>query len=83
MLARGGVVKASSMSEFLKGTYPLPKRDQAKGESSQQGDEGAEPSLTEELRERALASICGSMVYVERTALSWDGDEAPGESADD
>lgn len=33
------------------------------------------PSLAEQLKERALASLGGSMVYVDRHHLSWDGDE--------
>ena len=31
--------------------------------------------LKEELKERALASLGGSMVYVERDELFWDGTE--------
>ena len=31
--------------------------------------------LKEELKERALASLGGSMVYVERDKLFWDGSE--------
>ena len=32
-------------------------------------------SLQDELRKRALSSLGGSMVYVERSQLIWDGDE--------
>ena len=32
-------------------------------------------SLPEELRKRALASLGGSMVYMERNRLIWDGDK--------
>lgn len=31
-------------------------------------------SIREQLRQRALASLGGSMVYMERTSLTWDGD---------
>lgn len=31
-------------------------------------------SVQQELKKRALASIGGSMVYMERTDLVWDGD---------
>jgi hypothetical protein len=32
-------------------------------------------SFQEEYKKRALASIGGSMVYMERTNLTWDGDK--------
>ena len=32
-------------------------------------------SLRDELKKRALASLGGSMVYMERTDLTWDGDK--------
>ena len=32
-------------------------------------------NLKQELKERALASLGGSMVYVERNKLNWDGIE--------
>ena len=32
-------------------------------------------NLTQELKKRALASLGGSMVYVEREQLNWDGNE--------
>ena len=32
-------------------------------------------NLKQELKERALASLGGSMVYVERDNLNWDGSE--------
>jgi hypothetical protein len=32
-------------------------------------------TIAEQLRKAALASIGGSMVYMERTALTWDGDD--------
>jgi len=31
-------------------------------------------SVREELRSKAMASLGGSMVYMERTDLTWDGD---------
>lgn len=32
-------------------------------------------TLREELRKKALASLGGSMVYMERTDLTWEGDK--------
>lgn len=32
-------------------------------------------SLRQELKKRALASLGGSMVYMERTDLTWDGEK--------
>jgi hypothetical protein len=38
-------------------------------------DEEKSASSQEEYKKRALASIGGSMVYMERTKLTWDGDK--------
>ena len=57
------------MSEFLKGNYEVKKQVRERP-----GKKGTSKELSEELRQRALASISGSMVYVERTELAWDGD---------
>lgn len=61
------------MSDFLRGNFTTKK-------SVQEKDVSAERTRSEEiaahLREKALANICGSMVYVEKTELSWDGDDA-------
>ena len=61
------------MSDFLRGNF-TPKN------AVREKDASSEKSRSEEiaahLREKALANICGSMVYVEKTELSWDGDEA-------
>lgn len=65
------------MSQFLKGNYEVKKKVREKPRKKSTNEE-----LSEELRHRALASISGSMVYVERTELAWDGDaegEADGE----
>lgn len=35
-------------------------------------------TLSEQLKKKALSSLGGSMVYVERTGLHWDG-EIPGD----
>jgi hypothetical protein len=32
-------------------------------------------SLSEELKQKVLATLGGSMVYVERNKLTWDGEE--------
>lgn len=33
-------------------------------------------NLSEELKQKVLATLGGSMVYVERNKLTWDGDES-------
>lgn len=59
------------MSEFLKGNFkvkrPVAGAKPAKAKSKSQ-------ALQERFRKQALASIGGSMVYVERTDLTWNGD---------
>ena len=57
------------INNFLKGNYKL---DATKNvEKTQQ----SKPDVQEELKNKALASLGGSMVYVERNKLNWDGDE--------
>jgi len=56
------------MSDFLKGNFKTKSTVQEK-----QSEEGGE-DLSTRFRKKALGSIGGSMVYVERTALTWDGD---------
>lgn len=54
--------------EFLKGNFKVKnpvKLSEATGEESVQ----------ERLRKRALASLGGSMVYMERNNLTWDGEQ--------
>ena len=62
--------------DILKGNYKIKKQIKAKQISINEQEK-----LKEELKERALATLGGSMVYVERDKLNWDGteleDEAP------
>lgn len=56
------------MIDVLKGNFQVKN-------SVRVEEDGEKPaSLEQELRNRALSSIGGSMVYVERTPLAWDGD---------
>ena len=57
------------MSEFLKGNFTPKKQVEDRSPENP-----ADPA--EEFRKQALNSIGGSMVYVERTRLDWDGDDA-------
>ena len=52
------------MSEFLKGTYSVDKEIVDDKESQK-----------DEFTEKALNSIGGSMVFVERNKMVWKGDE--------
>lgn len=54
------------MSEFLKGTYDLDKEIV---------DETQESSAKDEFKKKALNSIGGSMVFVEREQYIWTGDD--------
>lgn len=57
------------MDELLKGNFKVKKPVKL-------AEEGAEKkTVREQLRNKAIASIGGSMVYMERTDLSWDGEE--------
>ena len=54
--------------ELLKGNFEVKK-------PVNDDDNKKEKSVKKELRKRALASLGGSMVYMERTDLTWDGEE--------
>ena len=57
------------MSDLLKGNFTT-KKAVTKPEDTTETS-----SVQEEFKKAALNSIGGSMVYVERTDLTWDGDE--------
>jgi len=61
------------MSKFLKGTYDIEK------EIIEQID--SEASLEDEFRTKAINSIGGSMVFVERNRMVWDGNEDESENS--
>ncbi|WP_286233285.1 hypothetical protein [Thalassotalea sediminis] len=57
------------MSDLLKGNFTTKKQVSAPSETAN------EDSLETKFKKAALNSIGGSMVYVERTDLTWDGEE--------
>ena len=56
--------------DILKGNYKIKKQIKEKKINIDEQE-----ILKKELKERALASLGGSMVYVERDKLFWDGSE--------
>ena len=54
---------------LLKGNYVLKKKIK---------NTKAKQSPTEEYKDRVLSSIGGSMVYIEKTDLVWDGNDVEG-----
>ena len=56
--------------DILKGNYKIKKQIKEKEISNNEQEK-----LKKELKERALATLGGSMVYVERDKLFWDGSE--------
>jgi hypothetical protein len=61
--------------DILIGNYKIKKKIQEKEISIDEQEK-----LKKELKERALASLGGSMVYVERDKLNWDGNEIEDET---
>lgn len=55
------------MSDFLKGNYDL--------EEEIVDEENETDSAKDEFKQKALNSIGGSMVFVERDQYVWDGDD--------
>lgn len=60
------------MSELLKGNFTVKRKVASE---NQPGADEASQTLSGKLRKVALASIGGSMVYMERTDLTWNGDD--------
>lgn len=58
------------MNDFLKGNFKVKKDVIEKAPLIASESQ----KLAEELKQRALTSLGGSMVYMERTDLTWDGD---------
>ena len=58
------------MNNFLKGNFEVKNPVVEKKAKF-------EKNLSGQLRKRALANICGSMVYVDQSELTWDGDAEP------
>ena len=58
------------MSDFLKGNFKVKK---AVVEAPKLPHNEAK-ELAETLKKQVLTSLGGSMVYMERTGLTWDGD---------
>ena len=56
--------------DILKGNYKIKKQIKERKISIDEQE-----ILKKEVKERALASLGGSMVYVERDKLFWDGSE--------
>lgn len=57
------------MSDFLKGNFSTQKKVTEDAPATEAED------LQARYKKNALASVGGSMVYVEKTALEWDGDD--------
>lgn len=53
--------------DILKGNFDVKKKIKVKPKTNKK-------AKLKEYRERASASVSGSMVYIERDMLSWDGD---------
>jgi hypothetical protein len=62
------------MSEFLKGNFRVSRPISDKS-PSEDHDSPAGKELQAKLKKVALASIGGSMVYMEREKLVWEGDD--------
>lgn len=56
------------MSELLKGNFKVQKPVEAKTDAMSEDDK-----FKAEYRKKALESIGGSMVFIEREKLFWDG----------
>lgn len=62
------------MSDVIKGNFSVKKPVKVTDDGPSRQDDPAQV-LAERLKKAALASIGGSMVYMERTELTWNGDD--------
>lgn len=60
------------MSDFLKGNFKVKRPVQAPAPAA----DAKADTFKDEYRRKALASVGGSMVFVEMDHLMWDGDTA-------
>ena len=67
------------MSEFLKGNFKVKKEVEDRKDNKKKNKK---EEIKKEFKDQAMASIGGSMVYVERTDLTWDGDESDDETTE-
>jgi len=63
------------MEDLLKGNFKVKKPVVDKQAEKSKMKKGSAEEIAKNLKKSALASIGGSMVYVERTDLVWDGDD--------
>jgi hypothetical protein len=63
------------MNQFLKGNFEVKKKVELDGTKA-----NSEDSVAEKLKKAVMGSIGGSMVYVERSELTWDGEEEADEN---
>lgn len=61
------------MNEFLKGNFKVKRPVQESAPAAN----GEQATFKDEYKKKALASVGGSMVFVEMDHLSWDGDATP------
>lgn len=65
---------AETPSSLLKGNFTVKRQVQA--EVAALPSTGSE-AIARQLKQRALASLGGSMIYVDRTQLDWDPAQEP------
>lgn len=61
------------MSDFLKGNFKV--KNPVKGEKedkSKKKDDNSEPTFMDEYKRKAIQSVAGSMVFVEKELMTWD-----------
>ena len=61
------------MSEYLKGNYSVDSNRQPSG--SIKSEEEAEHSPQQEFERRALAKLGGSIAFIAKPSLVWNGDD--------
>ena len=69
------------MTQFIKGNYDIPNK---KGKVEASGkDEQTEQSPQQEFERRALAKLGGSIAFIAKPSLVWNGDDdgEPGDTA--
>ena len=64
------------MSQFIKGNYDLPPEKGKSSKKKAKSKSGTKPTVVEEFERQALARLGGSIAFIAKKSLVWNGDDA-------
>ena len=64
------------MSQFIKGNYDLPPEKAKSRKKKAKSKAEAKPTVVEEFERQALARLGGSIAFIAKKSMVWNGDDA-------